>query len=137
MIQRKVSLDLKVQSSSPGSCHCDGSSSHILTHNFFFTVYSPVFWMRRKTEAPSQSSNLCRLIKLNTFHSFVHVFFSIYPTRYCRRNTRFWDSSSQTSTITRLQEQNYWQMVRKLWCYTRSHLTCVIWNWGHGANLNF
>ena len=34
---------------------------------FIFTVYHPVFRMRRQTEAPSQSPNWFRLIKLNAF----------------------------------------------------------------------
>ena len=34
---------------------------------FNFTVYSPVIWMRRKTEAPSQLPNWCLLVILNNF----------------------------------------------------------------------
>ena len=89
--------DLKVRGSIPGSnllcsCHNGGSNIHIQAHEvntIIFTVYRPVFRMRRWTKALNQSLQWSLLVKTNYVLSFefmtllynVHFTFIIFMSK--------------------------------------------------------
>ena len=56
---------------------------------FDFSVYHPVFQMRRKTEAPSQSPSWCPLVKLNTFLSLCNLTRAANTTQKAERKLSY------------------------------------------------